>query len=210
MKELQKTAPALSVYVAPVSEKVTVAPLGVPLRDAEIAAVGSECLRVQKYSAFRLLERAIRDHLGLALSDICFTRTKEGKWEADGFFFSLSHTERAVAVALSNQPVGVDLESFAALPHIGVVERYLTPVEHERLSLCPLAERERCLLDAWCRKEALFKKRGEGRFHPERIDSADACVESNTITLAGEDYLLAVASDTPLSTVEICFETLLM
>ena len=208
MKGLQKNAPALSVYVAPISEKITVAPLGVPLRDEEIAAVGSEQLRVQKYSAFRLLERALRDHLGLALSDVCFTRTKEGKWETDGFFFSLSHTERAVAVALSNQPVGVDLESHAALSHVGVVERHLTDAERELLFACPDASRPQLLLEAWCRKEALFKKRGEGGFRPEIIDSADACVESKTVPLAGEEYLLAVASDTPLSAVEIRFETL--
>ena len=208
MKNTQKTAPALSVYVASIPENLDIMPLGVPLRDEEIAAVGSFARKVQKYAVFRLLAYAMREALGVRLSDVRFTRTAAGKWEAEGFFFSLSHTKHAVAVALSRHPVGVDLESFAALPHVGVVERTLTSAERECFSACPDAARPRFLLDAWCKKEAIFKKRGEGAFCPEEIESADAGVRAEVVSLAGAEYLLALAADAPLESTSICFATL--
>lgn len=69
-------------------------------------------------------------------------------------YISISHTYGYVAIAISNHPVGIDLETkerktFAA------IKSYLKPQEIDVLSLSNNQAEESLLL--WCAKEAAFK-----------------------------------------------------
>lgn len=204
VRNMFRAQPVLDVYVSRIPEGVTVRPLCDEGRNDEIADVGAEGLRRQKFCAWRLLELAVERSLERSPSDLRFVKTVEGKWESDSFFFSISHTKDAVAVAVSRMPIGVDLEPFASMSHGGVVKKLLTEKERARYAALPERKQDEFLLGAWCMKEALFKKAGEGRFSPADIETgetAKVCLRS--LALDGEDYFLAVAADTPTSVMRL-------
>lgn len=75
-------------------------------------------------------------------------------------FFNLSHCKKAVLCAISDKPIGVD------------VEVAMNPINQELLSYCMNKEEQADILNAedsgmrfafwWTRKEALLKQTGEG------------------------------------------------
>ena len=85
-------------------------------------------------------------------------------WGKTRRFVSLSHTRGAVAAAVADQPVGVDIERLdAAAPHtVRAILRRFHPLERELLE--PLAEEQ--LADRfpvwWTLKESVMKLTGQG------------------------------------------------
>lgn len=79
-------------------------------RAEEISACSNEFLRKQKFYVWKLLEFATVDALGLKLDLLNLKRDKNGKWHSDKCCFSLTHSKNVVAVALSDNPIGVDAE----------------------------------------------------------------------------------------------------
>lgn len=102
-------------------------------------------------TAHRLLEWAIG---GVARLE----RTMNGKpYLADrpNLHFNLSHTKGAVACALSDAPVGVDIEGLRPLRQ-RFAQRYFTIAEQQ------YTQDEARMLAIWTRKEALLKRDGRG------------------------------------------------
>ena len=156
-----------------------------PQRDAEIRACGHDGLRAAKYTAWQLLAFAGRRSLGLNVSQLTYRKTRSGQWVCPEMYFSLSHTDTTAAVAVSNAPVGVDLEMLTGLLRRlsdgGVqplYDRFLTDREKR---LYPPTDTG--FLTCWTRKEALFKCVGKGAFHPQRVDTAKA--EGHSFRLPG-------------------------
>ncbi len=91
-----------------------------------------------------------------------FERNQHGKPEfkgVPGIYFNLSHTRQAIAVALSDSPVGVDVEGFKQ-PKQSLLEYTMSDEEIRRVQLSPHPDQEFALL--WTQKEALFKYAGTG------------------------------------------------
>ena len=57
-------------------------------------------LKTQRYWVWKLLEEAALRSFGIGFENINFT-VKNGIWSCGEFYFSLSHTDGAVAVAVS-------------------------------------------------------------------------------------------------------------
>lgn len=96
------------------------------------------------------------------LTEFGFTYNEYGKPSIAGhpeIHFSISHCQHAIAVAVSDSPVGIDVESFRkaddALLHRTMNEDEIRMVE---ASDC----RERAFIELWTRKEAVFKLMGTG------------------------------------------------
>lgn len=90
-------------------------------------------------------------------ADVDIARTVNGKPYAVGnpLFFSLSHSGERAVVALSDSPVGVDLEFYRREPrHPHLLARM---TERERTELCG---DERKFYRNWVVKEAFIKMRG--------------------------------------------------
>ena len=79
-------------------------------RREEIDACADEKVRNQKYYAFKLLELAISAVYGKRMRDCNFVKDDNGKWKCDICELSITHSNDIVVVALSNLPVGIDLE----------------------------------------------------------------------------------------------------
>ncbi|MFH4354382.1 MAG: 4'-phosphopantetheinyl transferase superfamily protein [Neisseriaceae bacterium] len=118
-----------------------------------------------------LLKCLLNRYTGFSLEEIdARIRTNSyGKpYLPGGCFFSLSHTRDLVAVALSAQEVGVDVEG---VTHVRFsFEDFVTiwsPAEIKYLRRLPLTVRDTAfLLSAWTRKEAVVKALGRGLSQP--------------------------------------------
>ena len=83
-------------------------------RAKELSSIGNATVKREKEAVWGLLIAAIGS-LGTNPDDVTFGRTENGKWFCDKFFFSLSHSHGAVAVAISDNPCGIDIEKRSEL-----------------------------------------------------------------------------------------------
>lgn len=162
-------------------------------RDEEIRAAKNPLQRREKYSAWRLLQLAIGDAFGKDIKAFKFSKSSSGKWVADGFHFSLSHSEGIVAVALSKDPVGVDVQLIKAPRAESFARRVLTDAELEEYNASSVDSRDRYLIAKWSAKEALFKTLSKDLFVPRDYIPTDENSHTEIISSGGADYALSVA-----------------
>jgi 4'-phosphopantetheinyl transferase len=77
----------------------------------------------------------------------------------EGVDFSISHCKNAIAVVLSDRPVGVDVESFRHAEE-PLLKRTMNPEEQEEVRTA--ADPAEAFTRLWTRKEAVLKLRGTG------------------------------------------------
>ena len=182
----------LDVYVAPL-----------PCFEAELDSLASEERRrelegmrgislKEKIFVWRLLEHAVLESLGEPLSRFSPHKNENGKWVAEGVFFSLSHSSGALAVAVSNGAVGVDIEREVPPRAQNFAKEALNDKElSEYLSLDESSCGKR-LIELWSMKESVFKMNGGKIFHPRGTDSSKASVR--TVRVGRESFVLSLAS----------------
>ena len=124
------------------------------------------------------------------MSALKFKKSVHGRWSTSSVCFSITHCKDWVAVAVSKEKVGLDLEERCDKLSTAS-RRFLT--EQETLELQSLQESETLddLAKKWTQKESIFKAFGEGGFMPARISTDDY----DTLTKEIEDgFLLTVAT----------------
>lgn len=100
--------------------------------------------------------------LGLNNKEIEFDKNKFGKPFLSGypsFCFNISHTRNAIAVAFSNEEVGVDIERVKS-PLLQISKRFFTQHEHEYIIFHK--NPELAFYEIWTKKEAYIKYTGMG------------------------------------------------
>ena len=170
--------PILDVYLARIDDSEPIKQVYPPERQKEIADCKNEKLKRLKYADWRLLKTALDNSFHLDFNSLDFSKTKNGKWLADGVFFSLTHTLDFVAVAVSNTPVGIDAEvesEFSARFQNNseklnaLIKKVYTRAELK--SADSVTPRE--FLEKWTLKEAIFKREGKGNYNPKKISAQD-------------------------------------
>ena len=73
--------------------------------------------------------------------------------------FSISHCQKAIAVAVSDNPVGIDVESFRHFNE-GLLDKSMNP--QEKADILSAQEPEEKFASYWTCKEAVFKMQGTG------------------------------------------------
>jgi 4'-phosphopantetheinyl transferase EntD len=179
------------VYYAPLCQSIDT-PLYPKERQAEVDRASSPAVKLEKYTAWRLLEYALTDAYSLKLSELSVKKSDTGAWVAPGIYFSISHSGSLAAVSLSMAPTGVDLERKKQMK-AGIEARILCPGERAVWQSLPAPEKEDYLLLCWTKKEAIFKTLKKSCFHPQGIDSSDLPTYTMDLTFGGEDYLLTLA-----------------
>ena len=86
---------------------------------------------------------------------------ERGKPMVDGLEFSLSHSGDLVICAVSDKPIGCDVEEIRKAPE-RVAERYFSFGEQEYLSRFFGEEYDRAFFRLWTMKESYVKMTGEG------------------------------------------------
>jgi len=105
----------------------------------------------QKQYAKRLLDFATQKVWGKSLKDVCFETLPDGKPVCRCGYISLSHSANCVAVALSDKPVGVDVQICTNVQTLKIAEKIFTKNELRQL------QSGENFFAIWCRKEALWK-----------------------------------------------------
>lgn len=187
-------ASLLYVYTAAIPTDVGVEAVFPSSRSEEIFACGSDKTKKEKYCAWKLLEYALFHAFGKRIEEIAFAKSAQGKWTCDFCHFSLSHSETAVAVALSDSPIGIDIEQIKPVKNREkVAKKILTEAEledYQRLTVNPKAANA-FLLEIWTKKESVFKRGGIASFIPNRICSGET-TQTKKVFLADKEYFLSV------------------
>ena len=154
--------------------------------------------RLRSLCADHLAREMLSAKLGRSPDELVFRRTEKGKPYLDGFplHFNLSHSGDFVACAISEAPIGVDIEA-------------LRPIREELCKkVCGADElayvypdgkfHSERFLRLWTAKEAILKQSGEGiasdlRFpevvHGEKISYPTLCLYQDATT----QYIITIA-----------------
>jgi phosphopantetheinyl transferase len=100
-------------------------------------------------------------YLDVAPAEVEFTYSREGKPGVTGIQFNLAHCEDLFVAAVSNVPVGIDIERPGTTTP-ALAKRILTTRELARWRRLSSSERRVALTRAWVRKEACAKALGGG------------------------------------------------
>ena len=182
------------VYVAKLPLTESAEALSNIERQAEISSISNERVRREKYYVWRLLEYAMRQSLGIDPAEVEFKKDTSGKWTCDACEFSLSHSGDAIAVAISKEPVGVDIERERIKRPDAMADFILTANERREYENILNEAKEKYLIRKWCEKESAFKLQNKASFKPAQIETAEFFSTVTETELLFEKYILAVSS----------------
>ena len=183
--------PIIDVYVAKIPSQATPKPVYPDARAQEIQACKNERVKIEKYCVWQLLAYALHRSYGVNMQKLPFAKDENGKWTTPDYFFSLSHCEEVVAVAISRKPVGLDVEKVSDRME-KIKDKILTQREFSRYK--EREDKSLYLAEKWTQKESIFKMQGGKAFIPNKIETED--YKTHTARLKDLDgYLFSVAAD---------------
>ena len=181
-----KNMPYLNVYISYIPNNIVIEKLLSKERNEEIELTSNLEVKTQKYWAWKILELAIVRDLKIDPSTVNFIKDKNGKWSTDNFKFSISHTKNVVAIAISNQEVGIDIEEKNRLNNSS--DNLKAKILHKKESVKSDLE----LLELWTKKEAIYKYIGKNSFIPSKILTTDYPVSSFDVD---DSYVVSICSN---------------
>lgn len=162
-------------------------------RIEEINSCKSQAVKKQKLFAWLTLEK-LAHNLGFLIDDISFFKDEGGKWFCNEFHFSISHSHNYVAVAISNNSVGLDLQKVVEVDSKRLAQKILTNEEILKFSSLDSKTANSFIIEKWTQKESIYKLFGTQRLSFKDIDCTNYNLYTSELTLNGEAYKLAVAS----------------
>ncbi|MGN0033477.1 MAG: 4'-phosphopantetheinyl transferase family protein [Candidatus Limimorpha sp.] len=148
--------------------------------------------RIESAVSYLMLLGLLQRQLGNFQKDLAFTYNEHGKpflTKQPDLFFSISHCKSAVAVALSNTEIGVDIEETSRFRDSLV--RYVCNDDEIR-EIEDSKDKSLAFIKLWTRKEAVFKFLGIGITHDIKDILSNKDVQTHTVELDGK--ILTVAS----------------
>ena len=164
-----------------------------PERQAEIDRITNPDVKREKYFVWKLLEYAIEKTAGEPIENYAFEKKPNRKWVSDRLCFSLSHSDGAVAVALSDSAVGVDIEVIRPR-RAGLEKSILTQRELTELPLLDAKDSWEYIIMRWTQKESIFKAGDRNAFEPVKIETSEYSVRSEKLEFDGESFMLSVSA----------------
>lgn len=144
--------------------------------------------------AYLLLKKALREEYGLTENPL-FEYGPHGKPFIVGhpeIHFSLSHCREAVACAVSDRPVGIDVESVRRYKED--VVRYAMSDEEQQLIVA--AERpDVAFIRLWTMKEARLKLTGEGITNDLKSALASGSWQFTTVERLDKNYIYTLCEE---------------
>jgi len=122
-------------------------------------------------SRFRRCRGALRAilacHIGQSPSSLAFQYGEYGKpalLDVPGLHFNLSHSGDRALLAMSAQPIGIDIERIdqEKIDLRGLIDMVCHPSEHRMLAKCTTSEKLNLFYQLWTQKEAYCKMLGQG------------------------------------------------
>lgn len=138
----------------------------------EISLMRQADKRRLRIAADHLCRTAAAEALGLSPAEVKFGKNEHGKPITDGMEFNLSHSSDIAVCAVSDKPVGIDIEALREI-RPDAAKRFASAEELEYIGSDP-----RRLFEIWTLKEAYFKCVGTG---------IGSDIKSVTFTVDGDD-----------------------
>lgn len=171
--------PILDVYISKVPENVKLTPLFPPERQNELDKVTNTSVKNEKYWAWKTLEYALLRTFGFTMEAAAPVLEKTGKWTSKRCYFSFSHSNSLVAVAVSNNIVGIDIEDTEnfnerILRNNETTDAFLSKIFSDKelkalTGSVNISQTDFCV-KAWTQKEAAFKYQNKNNvFLPKKI-----------------------------------------
>ncbi len=193
VRELFRNMNIVDVYVAKIPSNIKIKKLYPKQREREIKEVSNVLLKTQKYCVWKVLEFAINKSFSKNIKDLSFKLNDSGKWVSEGLEFSLSHSKNLVSVAVSKTPIGVDVELIEK-PKTDISKEILSSIEYEEYLLLNEQEKTSYIINAWTKKESLFKQKNIKALKREEFRQLNEPVYQKILTVDGEEYSLSVAT----------------
>lgn len=134
-----------------------------PAEQVELAGFRSQ-ERQRSFLLSRLLLRKLLRPL-LPGSALEFLRAEDGRLllpDAQGWYFSLSHSGGGIAAIACTQPCGIDIETPRQVAFEKIAARYFSRAEQDALEATAPGQRMELFFRLWTLKEASVKALGEG------------------------------------------------
>ncbi len=126
---------------------------------------------------------------GYGLQD--FAYNEHGKpFIEGGPYFSISHCKEGIAVAIDDQPIGIDIEGIRHADE-SLIERTMN--EEERLWVMGYGLQDRAFTRLWTRKEAVVKAQGVGIYSFEQLQTILDNRQWTLETFEKENYIYSIA-----------------
>lgn len=164
-------------------------------RADEILGCKNEKVKREKSSVWTLLSFAVKDAFGKELTSYNFKKKENGKWVSDGFYFSLTHSNGVAGVAISNAPIGVDIENITMFDKkIGskkdaFLKKVCSDEEYKTYKNAPISR----LSALWTAKESAFKRSDDNYFDYKKCKTGFS--KSNEMKLFKEEYSVSVCAE---------------
>lgn len=162
-------------------------------RMKQIRSSADERVSRERYRAWLLLDHALHFTLGIGTADAALSLHGQA-WQSEKCCLSISHGGGFVAVALSSESVGIDIESVRDNISDGFAKRYLTEREYGEYNGIDEQGRADFFVEKWTAKESIFKHSGKEYFTPSSIETADHAVKTCHLSVLGTDVVLSVCS----------------
>ena len=130
----------------------------------------------QMLTAGLLLQKVLAIY---GIDESTIRRNPCGKPMVEGIYFNLSHTDGLVVCAVSDAPVGCDVEKVKEAPK-GVAERFFHLNEKMYLEKC-FEDYDREFFRLWTMKESYLKMTGEGMHFP--MKDFEVCIAAGNVIL---------------------------
>lgn len=137
-------------------------------RKEQIDKLKNKEVAKKKILISHFLQQVLSRETGVLPQDIRFTYGKQGKPELDYktmgidcLYFNMSHSGDYVVVAVSDQPVGIDIEH-KTRNYENIAKRCFCEEEYRDIMSIPIKEQPRRFLEIWTMKEAYIKWKGDG------------------------------------------------
>ena len=127
--------------------------------------------------------------------EVVWQYNEHGKpYIVDGPYFSLSHCKEAIAVTISDKPIGIDVESIRPAKE-ELIARVMSEGERRELSELSGEQKDRMFTRLWTRKEAIVKAQGTGILSFEQLQGilSRETVDINVQTFEKEKYIYSIA-----------------
>jgi 4'-phosphopantetheinyl transferase len=139
------------------------------------------------------LRKILSKYLHVNNNELNIVKTKYGKPYLKSYrhmHFNISHTREAIACAISDKQIGIDIERIKPF-NKRIAEKFFTKNEQEYIFNKREDENVR-FFEVWTRKEAYVKWLGKGMVIP--FNSFDVLKDSKILTNYIGDYVLSVCS----------------
>lgn len=164
--------------------------------------------RKQALVSFSMRRRVLSGYLNCHPKEIEFVAGSYGKPQLAGIdhlHFNVSHSGEYIVIAVSDNPVGIDLEEHdIAIDALGVGSMLFAEAEMQLLKRCSIEEACVLFYDLWTKKEAFLKATGWG-FHFENPSQFDfSSKDCSKIKINGSHYQVSNIPHLPGYSLAIC------